>query len=121
MKKILLVEDTESLAENITDLLSNLGFEIKVAANGQEALNVMEAYQPDLVITDILMPVMDGLELTINIRRSFSSIDLPVIVLSAKATPDDVKAGLNAGANLYLKKPCSVEELIESVERLLES
>jgi DNA-binding response OmpR family regulator len=119
MKKILLVEDTESLAENMTDLLSNLGFEVKVAMNGQEALSVLSDYRPDLIITDVLMPVMDGLTLTNTIRRDIPNPAIPIIILSAKGTPDDIKAGLDAGADIYLKKPCSVEELINAIGTVL--
>jgi CheY-like chemotaxis protein len=119
MKKILLVEDTESLAENMMDLLSNLGFEIRVAVNGHEALHVLATYRPDLIITDVLMPVMNGLELTSHLRKNQAMNDVPVIVLSAKSTPDDIKAGFDAGANGYLKKPCSVEDLIDTIGKFL--
>jgi DNA-binding response OmpR family regulator len=119
VKKILLAEDTTNLAENMIELLTYFGFEVKVASNGHEALKALNEYRPDLIITDVFMPVMNGLELTSHVRKKFSPEDLPIIILSAKGTPEDVAAGLNAGANVYLKKPCSVEVLIESVERLL--
>jgi CheY-like chemotaxis protein len=119
MKKILLVEDNESLAENLNDLFHNLGFAVRLATNGREALHALVDYRPDLIITDVVMPLMDGLELTIIIRKNHSNRDIPIIVMSAKTTPEDRQAGLDAGANAYLKKPCSVEEIIDAIDKLL--
>jgi CheY-like chemotaxis protein len=119
MKRVLLVEDTLSLAENITEILSNLGFKVTTVSNGKEAIDLLTTAKPDLIITDVQMPLMDGLELIRNIRQNPTVNNLPVIILSARATPEDIKKGFEAGANEYLKKPCAIEDLIDAIERCL--
>jgi DNA-binding response OmpR family regulator len=119
MKKILLVEDTISLAENMADILRNQGFEVAIASNGKEAMTLLHNFKPDLILTDVFMPIMDGLQFTENLRTVSEYSQIPVIMLSAHATAEDVRRGLQAGANEYLKKPCTVEQLENSVRKLL--
>jgi CheY-like chemotaxis protein len=90
-----------------------------IAQNGEHALDLVGKFKPDLVITDVVMPVMDGLQFTESLRKTAEYCHVPVIVISAKATTDDIRTGIAAGANEYLKKPCSVEQLIESITKLL--
>jgi len=119
MKKVLLVEDTPSLAENISDILQNLGFVVTLAENGIEGLHALKT-APDLIITDVFMPAMDGLEFIKAIRKLPEWSSIPIIVLSAKATPEDIKLGKHAGANAYLTNPCTAEELIDAISKLIQ-
>jgi DNA-binding response OmpR family regulator len=119
MKKILLVEDNQEFAENIMDLLILSGYVACVAENGDKGQQSLSNYRPDLIISDVHMPGMNGLELLQLIRKDKNNAKLPIILLSAKTTDQDVENGKNAGANLYLKKPCDPDELVLSVSQLL--
>jgi CheY-like chemotaxis protein len=119
MKRILLVEDTSLLAENISDILRNTGFEVAIAVNGKVALDMLGSVHPDLIITDVLMPEMDGIEFVKAIRQWSAYSSLPIIILSSRATAGDIELGKRAGANEYLTKPCAAEELIETVTKIL--
>jgi DNA-binding response OmpR family regulator len=114
---ILLMEDTEDLGEMVCDILRLAGYEVTWAKNGQDGWNRFCERKPNLVITDLVMPIMGGLE-TIALIREVER-KTPIIILSAKATPEDKAIGLKAGASLYLRKPCSSKELLDSVKTLL--
>lgn len=118
--KILLVEDTPDLAENIADILSMEGFNVIIAHNGQQGLNMAMTDTPDLIISDVVMPQMSGFELVSKLRRDERFKDTPVILLSAKYTKEDIQEGLGAGANMYLKKPCDTDFLIDCINKLLD-
>jgi CheY-like chemotaxis protein len=119
MKTILLVEDTAPLAENISDVLENFGFQVTIAVNGSEALMMLDSVKPDLIITDVLMPVMNGIEFIKKVREIPAYNVLPIIILSARATATDIERGKSAGANWYLTKPCSAEELIDTINKII--
>ncbi len=116
---ILLIEDTEDLGEMIRDILAMEGFEVTWARNGSEGLEFFRRNGPRLVITDIVMPVMNGLDVVKFIRTSANDNNVPIIILSAKTSPEDLAAGLAAGASLYLKKPCGGHEIVSAVRTLL--
>lgn len=118
-KQILLVEDTKVLAENIADILRMEGYGVTIAGDGEAALSHLKENGCDLVITDIVMPRMDGITLVTEIRRQERFISLPVIILSAKATEETLAQCKQAGANLFLKKPCDAEYLLNSISTLL--
>lgn len=118
-KSILLIEDTEDLGEMICDILKISGYQVAWAKNGSEGISIYFDNKPDLVITDIVMPIMNGLEFTAKIRELDRDSNVPIIMLSAKATPEDKEIGFKAGASLYLKKPCSSALLLESIKNLL--
>lgn len=120
-KRILIVDDTPELAQNLADVLEMEGFETTLLQNGEAALNFLSSASvlPDLVITDLVMPKMDGIELVQEIRKSKILQQLPVIILTANAMEESTKAGLAAGANLYLKKPCEIEYLLTSINSLI--
>jgi DNA-binding response OmpR family regulator len=118
--RILLIEDTEDLGEMIVDLLMMENYQVTWAKNGEEGLQCYAQQQPDLVITDVIMPGIDGLELVKEIRINKNLKNpVPIIIMSAKASPEDVEAGYYAGANVYLTKPCSSTILINSIKTLL--
>ena len=119
MKKILVVEDTLILAKNITDILRMEGYNICVTHNGREALEALKEFQPSLIITDLVMAEMDGIEMIQKIRASEEFRDIPIIVLSAKVTEDTPDQPLYTGADLFLRKPCNIDYLIDSVASFL--
>jgi len=111
--RILLVDDEPRILNFLSSKLRVSGYEVLTAANGQEALEQIEGQEPDLVVLDILMPKMDGFE-TLKELRSFSTV--PVIILSAKGTNADKIKGLGLGADDYLAKPFSPDELVARIE-----
>jgi two-component system, chemotaxis family, chemotaxis protein CheY len=114
---ILLIEDTQSLAETIADILHMEGFKVTIAGNGAEGLRMLEPL-PDIIITDLLMPEMDGIEFIRNVRLQ-RRINTPIIVLSARVTEESIQEGMDAGANLFLGKPFDADRLLDSIHTLL--
>lgn len=115
--KVLYAEDEATLAEIITDGLRNSGYEVQLASDGQQALELFRSGQPDICVLDIMMPVKDGYTLAEDIRRLNSKV--PIIFLSAKSLGDDVVKGFKSGGNDYLKKPFTMGELLVRMEALL--
>lgn len=95
------------------------GYEVSCASDGTEALEAVARDDPDLVVCDIMMPGIDGLEVVRRLRADPATADLPVVVLSAKAMRSDLRAGMDAGADEYVTKPFDPVELIDVVSRLL--
>lgn len=119
MTRILLAEDTIQLAEEISDILRLEKFDVVIARNGREALDLLIITRPDVVITDLLMPVMDGFELIEKIKSNPELKSIPVITLSAKAAPEDRARAQAAGADRFVQKPCKAHELISAIRSLL--
>jgi adenylate cyclase len=119
-ERILVVDDQRTNAEMVAGLLRNLGYEIDIAQDGAEALRLVDAQAPDLVVSDILMPGMDGYELCRRLRANSATALLPVIlVTSAEAQSERIK-GVEAGADDFLAKPVNWPELFARVKRLLQ-
>ncbi|GCC53270.1 response regulator [Chryseotalea sanaruensis] len=116
---ILLVEDTEDLGENIRDILKMEGYHVRWERNGLAGMDAFSQERPDLIISDIVMPNLNGLDLIRKIRLAEGDNNIPIIILSAKATPEDQQKGMDAGATAYLKKPCKSAELTDTVRELL--
>lgn len=110
--KILIVEDEKGIRETLNIFLKNQGYEILEAKNGQEGLDIIENNEVHLAIVDIMMPVMDGITMTMKLRENY---DFPVIFLSAKSEGIDKITGLNLGADDYVTKPFEAMELIARV------
>ena len=115
--KVLLAEDELALAHIVRESLEEAGFEVVLCANGEMALLKYREHKPDILALDIMMPKMDGFELARKIRETDKTT--PIIFLTAKSQPKDVVTGFESGANDYLKKPFSVEELIVRMRVLL--
>ena len=115
--RLLLAEDEETLGGLVAEFLSAQGFVVEWAKNGQEALELYLSHKPDLLILDIMMPRLDGLEVAKKVRMDNAQV--PIIFLTAKSQSKDVVEGFKAGANDYLKKPFSMEELKVRTEALL--
>ena len=117
-RRILIVEDDVRNVYALTNVLEPRGAQIEIARNGREALDRLgksEAEPIDLVLMDVMMPVMDGLTATREIRRGPQGRKLPIIALTAKAMPDDQQTCIDAGANDYIAKPLDVEKLLSLV------
>ena len=114
--KILLVEDTVQLNKALTALLKRNAYTVDSAFDGEEALLFVRDYKYDLIILDIMLPKVDGLEVLRSIRRN--KISTPVILLTAKSSIQDRVVGLDLGADDYLPKPFNTEELLARVRAL---
>jgi CheY-like chemotaxis protein len=116
--RILLVEDDRSLRDALADVLAHEGFEVAEAANGREALDQLAASQPDLIVLDLVMPVMDGWAFRDELRKVPALASIPTVVLSASYPPDDASLR-SLGAEAVLSKPIGMDRLIEALRRLL--
>ena len=115
--KILLVEDTEQLNKALTTVLKRNSYVVDSAFDGEEALLFIEQYQYDLIILDIMLPKVNGLEVLKRIRGSKNQT--PVLLLTAKSTTEDKITGLDLGADDYLSKPFVIDELLARIRALL--
>lgn len=118
--KILFVDDEPNVRETIKELLVFKNYDVRTAANGQEALDLLECWIPDLIICDMVMPVMNGSELHENIKNNKFLSAIPFIFLSAKNEIDLIRKCLQDGADNFLTKPFKINELILVVTARLE-
>jgi DNA-binding response OmpR family regulator len=116
MSRVLVVDDERRIRELLELSLTHHGYEVRCAADGQEALAVAKAWEPDAVILDVMLPKIDGIALLPMLRRV---TDAPVIMLSAKGEVEDKVSGLTQGADDYLSKPFEIDELIAHVDAKL--
>ena len=121
MPRILVTDDEPNIVRLIQVNLERQGFQVETANNGAQALEKIRANRPDLLVSDVMMPEMDGFELLSNIRRDPALENLPVIMLTAKAQDRDVLEGYTRGADMYLTKPFNPIELVTFAKRLLQS
>lgn len=119
-KKILVIEDTESLREDILEIIECLHFEAIGAENGMIGLQLAEEHLPDLIICDIMMPKLDGYGVFKSLRTNQKTARIPFIFLTAKADKKDIRQGMNLGADDYLTKPFSIDDLQEAIQARLD-
>ena len=115
-KKILIIEDEDNLRENLTEILSFRGYDIVTAVNGKEGVIKANKEKPDLILCDIMMPEMDGYEVVEYVRENKQLTNIPFIFLTAKTEKKDTRKGMALGADDYLTKPFSSEEIAEAIE-----
>jgi len=115
-KCILVVDDEPDTADMLAEMMKLNGYRVLKSNDGAQAMRMVVRVKPDLVMLDIMMPDVSGFEVLRFMRRDPRLEQIPVLVVSAKSTPDEIQAGLNAGANLYLTKPVSYGELHKAVE-----
>lgn len=115
--KVLLVEDEETLLMIIKDTLEDEGFDIITATDGLKGLECFHQEKPDVVVSDVMMPNMDGFELVSKIRQTNKTT--PILLLTARSATKDVVNGFETGANDYLKKPFNMQELIVRIKALV--
>jgi DNA-binding response OmpR family regulator len=116
---ILVADDEEDLRELVSYRLSRSGYEVVEAVDGQEALELATERTPDLMVLDVMMPRLDGYELTRRVREQDSLRSVPVILLTARSQETDVSRGFDVGADDYLKKPFNPDELVARVRAVL--
>jgi len=119
--RILIADDEPHIRRILQFLLEKEGFEVQLAADGEEAWKAVASFHPDLVLLDLMMPRMDGFAVLEIIRAGFETARLPVILLTAKGEEEDKVKGLRSGANDYIMKPFNHDELMLRVSNLLEA
>ncbi len=119
MKKILVAEDNPANRELMGEVLSGRGYEIIEACDGQEALQKIEEMEPDLVLLDIQLPVLDGFAVLQRLRQMPRFASLRVVAVTANAMKEDREKGLKAGFDAYISKPIDIAALRAQVEELL--
>jgi DNA-binding response OmpR family regulator len=119
VSKIVVIDDDHELLKLIALLLRRIGAQSRTFFDGQEALNHMQLETPDLVILDLMLPDIDGLEILRQLRSQRRFDHMPVIILSAKADPNTIRKGLENGADGYVTKPYIANTLIDRVRLLL--
>lgn len=120
-KKILVVDDERHIVRLVEVNLARAGYDVAVAYDGVEALEVFAKEKPDMVVLDVMMPRMDGFEVLKKLQADPNSQDVPVIMLTAKAQDADIFRGWSSGVSSYLTKPFNPRELLTFVERIFQS
>ena len=118
-RKIILAEDEPQIARLIEFKLKKEGYDVTWKENGEEALKAIKADKPDLIVLDIMMPVMGGYEVLRRLKEDENLKSIPVIMLTARAQEKDVVKGIDMGAEDYITKPFHPAELLARVKRIL--
>ena len=118
-KKVLIADDEPNIVAAVEFLLQRNGYEVQVARNGDEALKLVEASNPDLLLLDVMMPVRSGYEVCKRIRENDAWRHIKIIMLSAKGRDAEVTKGLALGADDYVTKPFSTRDLLNRIGKLL--
>lgn len=118
-KKIVVADDEPFILSALQDTLSD-SYSVTTASNGAEAIRLAQKVMPDLIILDVMMPEMDGLDACKNLKRDKLTATIPVILLTAKGQITDIEKGFKSGADAYVVKPFSPARLIEKVEEIFE-
>lgn len=119
VRKILIVDDEPNIVMSLEYAFKKKAFEVFVARDGTEALEIAKKQIPNVIILDIMMPQMDGYETLKRLRKDKNLADTKVIFLSAKSKMADVEKGLDMGADSYMTKPFSIKKIITDVEQLI--
>jgi len=118
-KRVLIADDEPNIVASLEFLMEQAGYEVKVAANGQEALELVAAFRPDLVLLDVMMPGKNGYEICQSLKSDPATRAVKVVMLSAKGRDIEVAKGLDLGADAYVTKPFSTRELVARVRDML--
>ncbi|MBU0551057.1 response regulator [Myxococcota bacterium] len=118
-KKILLIEDEKHVQTMVSRFLIKNGYEVEIAVDGLRALRSIDERHPDLIISDVLMPNVDGLSLLKALRGHPETRNIPVIFLTAKSDPLSMIEGINAGAKFYITKPFKIEDVLVKIQKVL--
>jgi DNA-binding response OmpR family regulator len=119
-RKVLVVDDDPSVRKLLNQTLELEGYTVSTASDGEEALEELPTSKPDVVVLDVMMPKLNGLDVLDRIRRNPETSTLPVILLTAKSSKEDVWEGWQRGVDYYMTKPFDVEELLRFIEYVLE-
>jgi CheY-like chemotaxis protein len=121
MTKIVIVEDEPAAADLFEEMLRINQYEVIKTHSGGGALSIIQNEMPDAVLLDIMMPDISGIEVLRFMRREPRLQRIPVVIVSAKALPSDIRAGMEAGANAYLTKPVGLDDLRQTVINVLQA
>ncbi len=119
MKKILIVDDEPNIVMSLEYTFKKNNFEVFIARDGQEALDILQKQLPDVIILDIMMPLVDGFETLEQIKKNEKLQHCKVMFLSAKNKESDIEKGMALGADAYLTKPFSIKKVVDQVNELL--
>lgn len=119
MKKILIVDDEPNIVMTLEYTFKKSNYEVFIARDGQEALDILKTNFPDVIILDIMMPMVDGFATLEQIRKDENLQHTKVMFLSAKNKESDIEKGIALGADSYMTKPFSIKKVVEKVEELL--
>ena len=119
MANILVVEDSQKISNALERLLTLAGHTVRTAGDGLVALSALRVFEPDMVLVDVRLPHVDGIQLCVVIRRLEKFEELPIVMLSGLSAPVDVQRALQAGANDYLIKPVGDDLLLEMIDKHL--
>jgi len=117
--KLLVVDDDEQIADMLKEKLTQEGYEVCLAYDGEEALKKVKEFDPDVVLLDLMLPKMNGYEVLREIRQKFTDKWRPVIILSGKTELESVKMSYNLEADHYLTKPCSMDNILRGIRIML--
>ncbi len=118
-KTVIIVEDEPDAAEMFAEMMRVSGYRVVKISTSTPAIGIISTEKPDVVILDVMMPDISGLEVLRFMRREPELKNIPVILVSAKSMPSDIKIGMDAGASRYLTKPVSFLDLKEAVEEIV--
>ena len=117
--RILLVDDEPSIVKMVGKRLEVEGFDVRVAMDGQEALDKARAEPPDLIVLDLMLPKLNGYEVCTMLKQDARYRNIPIILFTAKTQEKDEKLGIECGANAYVRKPFRGQELLEKIRMLI--
>jgi CheY-like chemotaxis protein len=119
-RTVMIIEDEADAAELFSEMMRINGFRVIKMFSSAPAIPIISQEKPDVILLDVMMPDISGLEVLRYIRREPDLSAIPVIILSAKSMPSDIKNGIEAGASLYLTKPVGFQDLKQAVEKVLD-
>ena len=119
MTRVLIADDEPHIRKLVSFALGNHGFEVLEATDGGEAVDMAAAEQPDLILLDVMMPVMTGYDALRRLKADPSTADIPVVMLSAKSQKTEVAEGMDCGAREYICKPFTPKDLVQRVGEIL--
>ena len=119
-RRILVVDDDQGARKIMNSILTSSGFEVLLAETGEQGLMMAQKEKPDLIILDVIMPGIKGREVCIRLKKDPTTKHIPVVFLTAKDSPDDIKAELEAGAVAHLTKPLDLKEVLVEIKKVLE-
>lgn len=118
-RRILLVEDELTLRDTIEEILDFNDFDVKTASNGEVALDILETWKPDIILSDVMMPVMSGFDLIEKVLAIDHLKDIPFVFLSALVAKNEQKKGTDLGARAFITKPFKTADLLKTIEKYL--
>ena len=119
MKKIVIIDDAEEITSSLEDLLSAFGYKTFIADNAEDGIKMIRNNKPDLIISDIMMPVLDGFFVLQEIKTDKSISEIPIIIITAKTEKETFNKSMESGANYFIEKPFSIKELLKTIEKIL--